>query len=47
MAWPPATGFSPPLIITEPEIDEMLDRFAKALDDTEQWVNKENLREAA
>ena len=42
-----ALGFSPPLIITEPEIDEMFDRFAKALDDTEQWVHKENLREAA
>ena len=42
-----ALGFSPPLIITEPEIDEMFDRFAKALDDTEQWVNKEHLREAA
>lgn len=26
-------GFSPPLIITEPEIDEMLDRVGKALDE--------------
>jgi 4-aminobutyrate--pyruvate transaminase len=25
-------GFSPPLIITRAEIDEMLDRFARALD---------------
>ena len=28
-----ACAFSPPLIITEEEIDEMFDRFAKALDD--------------
>jgi len=27
-------AFSPPLVITESEIDEMLDRFGKALDDT-------------
>src|SRR5665213_599126 len=29
-----AQAFSPPLVITEAEIDEMLDRFGKALDDT-------------
>jgi len=29
-----AQAFSPPLVITETEIDEMLDRFGKALDDT-------------
>ena len=29
-----AQAFSPPLVITESEIDEMLDRFGKALDDT-------------
>ena len=40
-------GFCPPLIITESEINEMFDRFEKALDDTEQWVSKEGLREAA
>ena len=40
-------GFCPPLIITESEIDEMFDRFEKALDDTEQWVSKEGLRAAA
>ena len=42
-----ALGFCPPLIITESEIDELFDRFAKALDETEEWVNKEKLREAA
>jgi len=42
-----AIGFCPPLIITESEIDEMFDRFAKALDDTEAWVAKEGHRAAA
>ena len=37
----------PPLIISESEIDEMFDRLEKALDDTEAWVAKENLRPAA
>jgi len=40
-------GFCPPLIITESEIDEMFDRFGKALDDTEAWVSKEGHRTAA
>jgi 4-aminobutyrate---pyruvate transaminase len=31
-------AFSPPLIITEPQINELLSRFAKALDDTTAWV---------
>ena len=31
-------AFSPPLIITEDEIDEMLARFGRALDDTANWV---------
>ena len=31
-------AFSPPLVITEPEIDEMYARFARALDDTASWV---------
>jgi len=31
-------AFSPPLIITHEEIDEMLDRFAKALDETLEWL---------
>ncbi len=37
----------PPLIISESEIDEMFDRLEKAIDDTESWVAKENLRQAA
>ena len=36
----------PPLIITEDEIHEMFDRLEKGLDDTEEWVRKEGLREA-
>jgi 4-aminobutyrate---pyruvate transaminase len=31
-------AFSPPLIITEPQIAELLSRFEKALDDTTAWV---------
>jgi 4-aminobutyrate--pyruvate transaminase len=31
-------AFSPPLVITEAEIDEMLDKFDRALRDTEAWV---------
>ena len=37
-------AFCPPLIITEPEIDEMFDRFVRALDKTEAWVRQEGLR---
>ena len=37
-------AFCPPLIITESEIDEMFDRFARALDETEAWVAKNDLR---
>jgi len=37
-------AFCPPLIITEAEIDDMFDRFANALDKTEQWVRREKLR---
>lgn len=40
-------AFSPPLIMTGEEIDEMLARFGKALDDTEVWVCKEGLAEVA
>ncbi|HYM30804.1 MAG TPA: aspartate aminotransferase family protein [Candidatus Cybelea sp.] len=40
-------GICPPLIITESEIDELFDRFEKALADTEAWVAKEGLRKAA
>lgn len=39
-------GICPPMIIKEDEINEMFDRFEKALDDTENWVSKENLRTA-
>jgi 4-aminobutyrate--pyruvate transaminase len=39
-------AFCPPLIIDEADIDELFDRFEKALDDTEAWVRKENLRAA-
>jgi 4-aminobutyrate--pyruvate transaminase len=31
-------AFSPPLVITEGEIDELLDKFDRALKDTEAWV---------
>ncbi|MFC1857445.1 aspartate aminotransferase family protein [Thermodesulfobacteriota bacterium] len=37
-------AFCPPLIITESEIDEMFDRFAKALNETEEWIEKNGLR---
>lgn len=33
-----AIAFSPPLIISEEEINEMLDAFGRALQDTEKWV---------
>ena len=36
-------AFCPPLIVSEDEIDEMLDAFAKALDDTARMVRKEGL----
>ena len=31
-------AFSPPMIISEEEIDRLLDGFAKALDDTHRWI---------
>ena len=37
-------AFCPPLIITEAEIDEMFDKFIRALDKTEEWVRREKLR---
>jgi 4-aminobutyrate--pyruvate transaminase len=37
-------AFCPPLIITEAEIDEMFDKFVRALDKTEEWVRREKLR---
>ena len=39
-------GFCPPLIITEAEIDEMFNRFSRALGATEAWVAREGLRDA-
>ena len=42
-----SVAFCPPLIITEAQIDDMFDRFAKALDDTEAWVEKNGLRNVA
>ena len=42
-----AVALCPPLIISKPEIDEMFDIYEKALNDTEAWVAKENLRAAA
>ena len=37
------TVFAPPLIITHAEMDEMFDRYAKALDDTWAWVQEGGL----
>jgi 4-aminobutyrate--pyruvate transaminase len=42
-----AVALCPPLIISKAEIDEMFDIYEKALNDTEAWVAKENLRAAA
>src|SRR5690606_21095359 len=36
-------AFSPPLVITEAEIDEVLDRFRLALRDTQDWARREGL----
>jgi 4-aminobutyrate--pyruvate transaminase len=36
-------AFSPPLVISEDEIDEMFDRFAQALKDTQDWIAREGL----
>ncbi|TWG90646.1 4-aminobutyrate--pyruvate transaminase [Mesorhizobium sp. J18] len=36
----------PPMIISEAELNELFDRLEKALDDTESWVSKEDLRAA-
>jgi 4-aminobutyrate--pyruvate transaminase len=40
-------AFTPPLVITEAEIDEMLARFGRALEDTAQMVESEKLRSVA
>jgi 4-aminobutyrate--pyruvate transaminase len=39
-------AFCPPMIISEAELNELFDRFEKALDDTEAWVDREGLRAA-
>ena len=36
-------SFAPPLIITESEIEEMLTRFSRALDDTTKWIDENDL----
>ena len=41
--WPDLVAFCPPLIITEEEIDDMLGRFGRALDDTEAWALERGL----
>ena len=40
-----SVAFSPPLIITEEEIGEMMTRFSRALDDTANWIKENNLRD--
>ncbi len=42
-----ALAFCPPMIITEGEVEKMLDRFGKALDETYTWVRQEGLLQAA
>lgn len=39
-------AFCPPMIITEDELNELFDRFEKAINEGEAWVSKENLRAA-
>ena len=39
-----SVAFCPPLIITTEEIHEMFDMVDVALNQTEEWVRKENLR---
>ncbi len=36
-------AFCPPLIVTEAQIDEMIEKFAKALDDTLEYVTQQGL----
>ena len=37
-------AFAPPLVMTKAEVDEMMRRFALALDDTTRWVEENGLR---
>ncbi|MGH6802105.1 MAG: aminotransferase [Methyloceanibacter sp.] len=41
-----AVAFCPPLIISEDEINEMFDMTEKALDQTDAWVRRKNMRAA-
>jgi 4-aminobutyrate--pyruvate transaminase len=41
-----AVALCPPLIISDDEIHEMFEMIEKAIDRTEAWVTKENLRAA-
>jgi len=41
-----SVALCPPLIITESEIDDLFDRYERALDDTLAWTVKEGLRPA-
>ena len=40
-------AFSPPLIVTDEEIDLILERFGRALNDTQAWVHREGLAKVA
>ncbi|MDA0230535.1 MAG: aminotransferase [Proteobacteria bacterium] len=40
-----SVAFSPPLIITEDEIGEMMRRFTLALDDTTRWIDENGFRD--
>ena len=40
-------GFCPPMIITESEIDELFNRFERALAKTMAWVAQQGLTAAA
>lgn len=37
-------AFCPPMVITDAELDELFDRFERALGDAEAWVSREGLR---
>jgi 4-aminobutyrate--pyruvate transaminase len=40
-----SVAFSPPLIITEEEIGDMMQLFGQALDDTTKWIEENGLRD--
>ena len=40
-------SFAPPLIINQPEVEEVFERFSRAMDETTQWVERNNLRLAS